>query len=27
VLGLIGATMLFNHEKSLIKRQKKEYFD
>lgn len=27
VLGLIGATMLFNHEKSLVRRKKKEYFD
>ncbi|KAK1244778.1 hypothetical protein MKX08_004407 [Trichoderma sp. CBMAI-0020] len=27
VLGLIGATMLFNHERSLVKRKKKEYFD
>lgn len=27
VLGLIGAAALFNHERSLIKRQKKEYFD
>ncbi|KAL7895356.1 hypothetical protein HDV63DRAFT_2515 [Trichoderma sp. SZMC 28014] len=27
VLGLIGATMLFNHEKSLIRRRKKEFFD
>ncbi|KAL6902798.1 hypothetical protein GGI43DRAFT_353070 [Trichoderma evansii] len=27
VLGLIGAAALFNHERSLIRRQKKEYFD
>jgi hypothetical protein len=26
VLGLIGAAALFNHERSLIRRQKKEYF-
>ncbi|KAL7924135.1 hypothetical protein ACQKWADRAFT_20844 [Trichoderma austrokoningii] len=27
VLGLIGAAALFNHERSLIRRQKKEFFD
>lgn len=27
VLGLIGAAALFNHERSLIRRQKKEYYD
>lgn len=27
VLGLIGAAALFNHERSLIRRQKKDYVD
>ncbi|PTB42805.1 uncharacterized protein TrAFT101_001388 [Trichoderma asperellum] len=27
VLGLIGAAALFNHERSLIRRQRKEYYD